>query len=182
MQVLVPGEAADPASNRRDDNNPSERMIAMTDELATDLDAALTASRALLGVVARSVAEALEQVTLPQFRVLVVLSTQGTMRVSSLAQRINAVPSTFSRTVDRMVSAGWLHRTPNPKSRREILIDLTPAGRQLVASVTRRRRRELRKILSRLTPEQRTSLTNALRLFGQAAGEPSVDDLLPLGL
>ena len=46
-------------------------------KLKDDVDATLTASRALVGVVARSLAEVLEQITLPQFRVLVVLLPKG---------------------------------------------------------------------------------------------------------
>ncbi len=158
----------------------------MTDQLATQLatqaDAALTASRALLGVVARSMAEVLDEVTLPQFRVLVVLSTEGTLRVGTLAERMGAVPSTFSRSVDRMVAAGWLVRSGNPENRREVLVDLTPAGHRLVSSVTQRRRDEIRTLLGRLTPQQRDQVSEALELFNQAAGEPAVEELLLLGI
>jgi hypothetical protein len=48
-------------------------------------DATLTASRALLGVVARSLAEVLEMVTLPQFRILVVIASSGTLKMGTLA-------------------------------------------------------------------------------------------------
>lgn len=41
----------------------------------------LTASRALLGVIARSLATVMDTVTLPQFRVLVVLSDFGPLRM-----------------------------------------------------------------------------------------------------
>ncbi|MCB8043194.1 MarR family transcriptional regulator [Microbacterium oxydans] len=81
-------------------------------------DAVLHASRALLGVVARSIAPALDQISLPQFRVLVVLTATGPLRMGALAERIGAQPSTFSRTVDRMVTNGWLARAANENSRR----------------------------------------------------------------
>jgi DNA-binding MarR family transcriptional regulator len=73
-------------------------------------DATLLASRALLAVVARSLASALEVVTLPQFRVLVVLSTTGPMRMGALADRMQANQSTFTRTMDRIVAGGWALR------------------------------------------------------------------------
>ena len=111
---------------------------------ANDIDAAvdatLTASRALLGVVARSVGSALELVTPPQFRVLVVLSTEGPLRTSTLAARMGAVPSTFTRSLDRMEASGWIVRRENPESRREVLVDLTDTGHRLVEDVTDRRR------------------------------------------
>jgi DNA-binding MarR family transcriptional regulator len=152
------------------------------DSLEDAVEATLTASRALLGVVARSVGGAVEEVSLPQFRVLVLVASQGPMRVGTLAQRMGAVPSTFSRTLDRMVSGGWIARTENPHSRREVLVSLTEAGQRLVDEVTDGRRREIREILAGLSPQQRTAVIRGLTLFNDAAGEASVEDLLILGL
>lgn len=146
------------------------------------VDITLTASRALLGVVARSVASALEVVTLPQFRVLVLLSTGGPTRVGTLAEQVGAVPSTFSRSVDRMVAGGWVERSLREENRREIILDLTPDGRRLVDSVTERRRREIRRVLETMSPADRQTVAHAFQLFTSAAGEPTVADLLTLGL
>lgn len=151
--------------------------------LASDpREATLTTSRALLGVVARSVSEALEMVTLPQFRVMVVLAGSGPMRMGALAQRVGAVPSTFSRSIDRMETGGWVRREHSPDSRREILIHLTPHGDQLVAHVTDRRRSEITEILAQLKPEDRQAVGRAFALFAAAAGEPLPEDLIVLGL
>lgn len=153
-----------------------------TDRRTEAADSMLVASRALLGIVARSVSSALEVVTLPQFRVLVVLAAEGPLRVTTLAQRMGAVPSTFSRTLDRMVTGGWVLRTENPDSRREVLVQLTDRGRQLVDEVTSRRRAEIEAALQGLSPQERKTLTAALEAFNRAAGEPAVEDLLVLGL
>lgn len=145
-------------------------------------DATLTASRALLGVVARSVAAALEVVTLPQFRILVVLVASGPMRIGALAERMHAVPSTFSRTIDRMVSGGWVQRSASPDSRREVMIDVSLHGRQLVNHVTDLRRGEIRAVLAGMGAEDREMVMVAFSKFSLAAGEPAVEDLLTLGL
>lgn len=145
-------------------------------------EATLTTSRALLGVVARSVAEALELVTLPQFRVMVVLAGAGPLRMGALAQRIGANPSTFSRSLDRMERQGWVRREQSPDSRREILIHLSPHGEQLVAHVTDRRRTAIAEILARLQPDERRAVGKAFALFAAAAGEPPAEDLILLGL
>jgi DNA-binding MarR family transcriptional regulator len=151
--------------------------------LASDpREATLTTSRALLGVVARSVAEALDMVTLPQFRVLVVLAGSGPMRMGALAERVGAVPSTFSRSVDRMEQGGWVRREHSPESRREVLIHLTPHGENLVAHVTDRRRREIADILAQLKPDDRQAVGRAFALFAAAAGEPLPEDMIILGL
>jgi len=145
-------------------------------------EATLRASRALLGIVARSVSDALEKVTLPQFRVLVVLAGSGAMRMGALAARVGAVPSTFSRSIDRMVEGGWVIRQESPQSRREILVDLTDEGRRLVDQVTERRRRQVASVLTSLAPDEQQQIIDALELFSTAAGEPTPEDLLTLGL
>ncbi len=142
----------------------------------------LLASRALLGVVARSLSEALEKVTLPQFRVLVLLAEVGPTRVGELAERLGVHPSTFSRTTDRLVRGGWVRRSDNPETRREVLIVLSTAGADLVAAVTERRRAELDRILKSLPAAEQRDIARALIRFAQAAGEPTAETLLTLGL
>lgn len=151
------------------------------------LDAAaaevLTASRALLGVIARSVAPVLDRVTVPQFRVLVVLSTaDGPVRSGDLAAALGVHPSTFTRNADRLVAAGWVQRSENPDNRRETLIELTEAGAELVEQVTAQRHREIRSILARLEPAERDLVLDAMAVFARAAGEPQARDLLALGV
>ncbi len=145
-------------------------------------EATLSASRAILGSVARSLADALEQVTLPQFRVLVILSTHGPQRTGDLAGRLGVHQSTFSRTGDRLVKGGWVRRIDNPDSRREIYLELTETGRELVTTVNQRRRKELQLILRSVPEEQRAQITQAMIAFAQYAGEPPEAELLTLGL
>lgn len=146
-------------------------------------DAVLTSSRALLGVVARSLAPALEEVTLPQFRVLVILSSSpAPVRSGALAEAVGVHASTFSRNADRLAAGGWVRRVENPASRRETLIELTPQGARLVALVTRRRRAEIRRILGDLPPEQLPLVEAAFEAFAGATGEPPVHELATLGL
>lgn len=148
---------------------------------ASDIDAVVLASRALLAVVARTINPALEEVSLPQFRVLVVLVGAGPHRVGALAERLGSVTSTFSRAIDRMEAAGWVVREPSPDSRREIIVTATDAGRELVGRVTASRRAELVTILEALSDDRLAELADAFRHFAEAAGEPALEDLLPIG-
>jgi DNA-binding MarR family transcriptional regulator len=145
-------------------------------------DATLTASRALLGVVARSVSDVLEMVSLPQFRILVVIASSGPLRMGALARRVGSTPSTLSRAIDRLESGGWVRREQSPDSRREILIHLSPHGEQLVAHVTDRRRREISEILEQLKPDDRAAVGRAFALFAAAAGESPPEDLIVLAI
>src|SRR3954462_14529022 len=123
--------------------------------LNDDVDATLTGSRALVGVVARSLAEVLEQITLPQFRVLVVLCAEGPLRSGVLAERLGIHQSTFTRTADRLVAQGLIRREVSAESRREVIVDLTEAGQDLVVGVMKARRADIEKILRRATPDRR---------------------------
>lgn len=153
------------------------------DDVAAVTRAVLTASRLLVAVSARSLAAVEESVTLPQFRMLIVLATGGDAKLVVLAERLGVNPSTAMRMADRLVTAGLVSRAPNPSDRRESLLRLTGAGRQTVEEVTSQRRAEIAEIVSRLSPEQRSGLVEALSAFSEAGGEPEAPetDLHPLG-
>ncbi|MEV0208422.1 MULTISPECIES: MarR family winged helix-turn-helix transcriptional regulator [unclassified Streptomyces] len=134
--------------------------------------AVLTASRLLVAVSARSLAEYEDRVTLPQLRMLVVLETRGATKLVTLADLLQVAPSTAMRMVDRLIAAGLADRQTNPENRRETLLQLTDEGRRTVAHVTARRRTEIATIVERLTPTQRLALIEALNAFNRAGGEP----------
>lgn len=142
----------------------------------------LLGSRALLAVVARSLGSALDEVTLPQFRLMVVLSSRGPMRSGDLAEATGVHASTLSRTAERLVKGGWVERVTNPDSRREILLGLSPRGAQLVTEVTARRSREISAILKRLSPREQKEVRAAFAAFARAAGEVASGDLLLLAV
>ena len=74
-------------------------------------EAVLTASRALVAVAARSLATAAAtEVTLPQYRALVVLAAQGPLRVGDLAEALGIHPSTTTRLCDRLVERKLVRR------------------------------------------------------------------------
>lgn len=139
------------------------------DEIVT---AVLTASRVLVGVSARSLAGVEDKVTLTQFRTLVVLEGHGEINLNRLAELLDVNASTAMRMIDRLLAAGMVIRRDNPANRREVLLGLTQRGRGLVRRVTAKRRKEIARIVTALPPGQRAGLTEALRSFAEAAGEP----------
>lgn len=145
------------------------------------VDDVVLASRALLAIVAKTITPALESVTLPQFRVLVVLVGAGPHRVGALAERLDALPSTFSRALDRLQQSGWVQRVPSTESRREVIVEATAKAKELVGAVTDARRQEVARILDRLPTDRRTVVAAAFREFADAADEPTLEDLLPMG-
>jgi DNA-binding MarR family transcriptional regulator len=135
-------------------------------------DAVLTASRLLVSLSARSIAGVDESITIPQFRVLVVLDTLGPLNLAALAHHLGVRPSTMTRMVDRLVQAGLSSREPSPTTRREFSIELTPHGRAIVGEVTDRRRREIGAVVQRMPPHHRSGLVRALSVFTEAGGDP----------
>lgn len=140
----------------------------------------LTASRALVGVAARSLAAVEDEVTLTQYRALVLLGARGEQNVGSLAAALDIHPSTTTRLCDRLAGKGLITRTPSAESRREITLRITETGARLLRAVTTRRRREIRRILAHLSPAERRRVADAFELFGRAAGELP-DDAWKLG-
>jgi DNA-binding MarR family transcriptional regulator len=134
-------------------------------------DAVLTASRALVGVAARSLAVADAEVTLPQYRALVILAARGPCLVKELAEALSIHPSTATRLCDRLVAKRLVRRSPARDSRREIVVSLQSRGRNLVEKVTTVRRREIAAIVARVPTELWNPAVIALTAFAEAAGE-----------
>jgi DNA-binding MarR family transcriptional regulator len=145
---------------------PSGR--AADDEL---VDSVLAASRALVAVAARSLAAAADEVTLPQYRALVVLAARGPQGTGELAAALMVNPSTATRMCDRLIRKGLVRRHRQAGDRRAVRIALTGPGRELVGEVTRRRRAELARLLDALPAEQHEPVIAAFRAFAVAAGE-----------
>jgi DNA-binding MarR family transcriptional regulator len=131
------------------------------------VDAVLASSRALVAVSARSIAGA-KGVTLPQYRMLVVLHDAGT-NLSGLAAALDVAPSTAMRMVDRLIAADLVERTVPQDNRRETHLELTTAGRRTVRTVTARRRRDLLAVIERVPIAQRSQLADAMAAFATAA-------------
>jgi len=144
-------------------------MTTHTDEDVTD--ALITASRALVAVAARSLASVDDDVTLPQYRALIVLATRGPQTVGQLAIGLDIHPSTATRLCDRLVTKGLVTRATDEDNRRETNIALKSSGRDIVDRVTSARRDEIARIVGRIPARLRQPTITALNAFADAAGE-----------
>lgn len=150
-------------------------------ELEDIVTALLTASRALVGVSARSLAGVEDSVTLTQFRVLVVLHTHGATRLNRLAHGLGVNASTAMRTVDRLARSGLVERHENPDDRREVVTEATDRGHDVVRQVTERRREAIERIVAAMPSDRRQEFLSALTTFAEAAEEPLADSATLLG-
>jgi DNA-binding MarR family transcriptional regulator len=152
---------------------PSDRAPEHADDPEQVVAALLTASRLLVAIAAKSLAAVEETLTLPQYRLLVVLDSRGPSSLARLAEALEVNPSTALRMVERLTTAGMVEKATNPARRREVQLRLTGTGWQTVRQVNEHRRTEFARIVATMPAEQRAQLVSALSAFTQAGGEPA---------
>lgn len=145
-------------------------------EPADDVEAVMHAARVLVAVSAQSVAGIDEIVSLPQLRVLVMVSSKGALNLGGVAAGLGVHPSNATRLVERLVVAGLLDRRTDPADRRTLVLELTSEGQALVDRVMDDRRSVISRILDRMPARTRRAMVPVLRSFAAAGGEVVDDD------
>jgi DNA-binding MarR family transcriptional regulator len=77
---------------------------------------------------------------------------------------------------DRLVVKGLVRRQRLPSDRRTVRVSISASGHELVAEVTKARRREISAIVRRIPAERRQRLVETLGMFAEAAGEVPEQD------
>jgi DNA-binding MarR family transcriptional regulator len=117
-----------------------------------------------------------EGVTLGRFETLLVIERQGPCRVADIAAALAITVGGVSKLVDRLEAGGHCRRRPNPDDRRSSLVELTPAGRELLARAGRPFDDELRARLGAVLPAgdlERLAATLATLRAAASATTPS---------
>ena len=138
------------------------------DDLVTAL---LSTGRAMVGLAARALADQDAEVTLPQYRALVVLASRGPQRVIDIAGELRVSPSAGTRMCDRLVRKKLIRRQRSTQDRREVRLSLTEAGTDLVRRVTDRRRQDIEGIVDQVPAAWRAPIAEALRSLAGYTGE-----------
>jgi DNA-binding MarR family transcriptional regulator len=143
----------------------------MPETLGVDVvtDALLEASKALVGIALRTMPTD-PDVTVTQFRALVLLDGDPGMRAASLADALAVSPSTATRMCDRLVRSGLVLREASTEDRREVRLSLTPAGTKVVRDGLAQRRRALSRLVARIPKEDRAPFVRSLQVFEGEAG------------
>ncbi|MFG1925974.1 MarR family winged helix-turn-helix transcriptional regulator [Cryptosporangium sp. NPDC048952] len=135
------------------------------------VDSLMAMSRVLVGLTARSLGDVQVDVTLPQYRILVVLASRAPLRTVDLAAELGVTPSTATRNCDRLIRRGLVRRFQRADDLRVSWLGLTPEGTELVAVTMRQRRAALAELAAHITADQPELVTNALDSLVAAAGE-----------
>jgi len=133
--------------------------------------ALLALSRAFAGIAVRTLASLDHDVTLPQFRTLVVLVSHGPQRVVDLALELRVTSPTATRMCNRLVRKGLVAREERPEDRRAAWIVLTARGRELVGEVMGQRREALAALIADLSLTRPLAFASTLNALVEAAGE-----------
>jgi DNA-binding MarR family transcriptional regulator len=136
----------------------------------------MAASRAFVGLTARSLADVDGDVTLPQFRALIVLAVRGAQRSVDIAEELRVNPSTGTRMCDRLVRKGLIKRVRSTSDRRVVRLRLTSKGHDIVEQVVARRRAELEQLVTATADLWQPAVLDALNAFAAAAGEVPEQD------
>jgi DNA-binding MarR family transcriptional regulator len=128
-------------------------------------------TRALVGLTLQSLQVLEGEVSLPQFRLLLVLSELGRVPSSRLAAELGMTASSVTRLADRLETAGLLVRGTDPRSRSIVTLEVTAAGVGLVARVVDRRHQLLAALLGRMNPGERAAAVRVARRLSVLAGD-----------
>ena len=97
-------------------------------------------------------------VTMSQFKVLVLLQKEGALRVSEIAAALAVSQAVVTGVTDRLVHKGLVERVGDPHDRRVVICRLTEEGSQLTLSITRSSLERGRKLLGVMTVDELTQL------------------------
>lgn len=112
-------------------------------------------------------------VSFPRAKVLWALAEAGPLRASALADQLDCSGATATELVDALVRDGLAVRSPDPKDRRAVLIDITPAGREVAAEAKAHKRSVLDDVFGTLSTAEVENLT---ALLHQLASSPTLKE------
>ncbi len=119
------------------------------------------------------------ELTVPQFRVLVVLSHDEAISLSDLAENLGLSPAAMSRMVDLLVRRGLISRQTRTVDRRGISLSLTRRGRETFRAAQQATRAVLAQNLSTLSPRELARVNSALQTLNRVFA-PGNNDLKPV--
>ena len=96
-----------------------------------------------------------------QLAALAALERHGAMTPGELAEHEKVQPPSMTRVISVLVDSQLVRREPHSSDRRQVVLTVTDAGRELVNKARRRRDVWLAKKLKELTPAERATLRAA---------------------
>jgi DNA-binding MarR family transcriptional regulator len=104
------------------------------------------------------------------------------IEVAGLARATFLLGPSLSRILQDLESRGLIVRESNPSDLRRGVISISPAGTELIQTVTPKSEEIYREITTLFGPDKLASLQALLRELEEALGAVEDDDIVPSGL
>ena len=101
------------------------------------------------------------------------LSDEGPQRLGSLAQAFGLDPSTITRQVQALESAGLAKRATDAADRRASILDLSDEGREVLGRTREHRRARFEQALADWSPKEKAEFGRLLEKFNLSAEQLS---------
>jgi DNA-binding MarR family transcriptional regulator len=105
-----------------------------------------------------------------QIAVLATLERHGPMTLGEIAAHERVQPPSMTRVISHLADAGLVARSPHPTDGRQVIADVTEAGRALLEADRRRRDEWLAERLAELSDVEITALRRAAPILEELAG------------
>ncbi len=97
------------------------------------------------------------------------LHKNGPQTLTQLSDVGQVAPASMSQSVNRLTSAGYAVRSPDPNDRRKVLFSTTPEGAELARAARTQRDAWLDAQLGALGPDERRTIAHACALLSRIA-------------
>lgn len=107
--------------------------------------------------------------TATQLSALASLELADAMTPRELADAERVQPPTMTKIVGKLEDHGLVQRTPHPTDRRQVILAVTPQGREMLARFERAREEWLTQRLAELTDDEREILRRSAEILRRVA-------------
>lgn len=136
------------------------------DTLAIDLRTAVMRTSRRLRIEATG-----EVITPGQYTVLALLNGDGPSTLRELADREHVQAPSMNRIVNALADQGFVTRAPHPDDGRQVRIDITTGGKEVLAEARNQRTAWLAQRVAGLSGEDRRILSRAARIMQEMSGK-----------
>ncbi|ELT43034.1 MarR family winged helix-turn-helix transcriptional regulator [Arthrobacter nitrophenolicus] len=144
--------------------NPTQHTTS-PDTLAIDLRTAVMRTSRRLRVEATG-----EVITPGQYTVLALLNGDGPSTLRALADSEHVQAPSMTRIVNALADQGFVTRAPHPDDGRQVRVDITDAGKAVLAEAREQRTAWLAQRVAGLSEEDRGILSRAARIMQEMSG------------